>query len=143
MAARNLPRAFRPYSYPSCAKSLQRKSREYATAASSDIYDVICVGGGPAGLSLLTALRKEVLCFFNHLETDLDRLFQSYLSSQTRPHRIARPCLSPELEPTPRSVLKSRKLPYASVSLSSGSNWSMVSYRYLSCPSLSAYARLG
>lgn len=37
-------------------KSLRRS---YAsTAGQPDIYDVVCVGGGPAGLSLLTALRK-------------------------------------------------------------------------------------
>ncbi|KAK7970592.1 ubiquinone biosynthesis mono0xygenase COQ6 [Apiospora saccharicola] len=34
--------------------------RAYASAASQpDIYDVVCVGGGPAGLSLLTALRSN------------------------------------------------------------------------------------
>ncbi|KAG8165236.1 hypothetical protein KVR01_005511 [Diaporthe batatas] len=34
--------------------------RSYAsTAGQPDIYDVVCVGGGPAGLSLLTALRAN------------------------------------------------------------------------------------
>ncbi|SPQ18584.1 822565e6-923b-4967-acae-e98ff35701f2 [Thermothielavioides terrestris] len=34
--------------------------RTYASAAAQpDIYDVVCVGGGPAGLSLLTALRAN------------------------------------------------------------------------------------
>ncbi|UKZ51713.1 hypothetical protein TrVGV298_005476 [Trichoderma virens] len=33
--------------------------RSYATASSQDIYDVVCIGGGPAGLSLLTALRAN------------------------------------------------------------------------------------
>ena len=38
---------------------MRTRSRRYATASVSapDIYDVVCVGGGPAGLSLLTALR--------------------------------------------------------------------------------------
>lgn len=44
----------------SCAKSIRARARRYATIASSrpEIFDVVCVGGGPAGLSLLTALRK-------------------------------------------------------------------------------------
>ncbi|KAL8376818.1 hypothetical protein RB595_007777 [Gaeumannomyces hyphopodioides] len=37
----------------------QRSSRSYASSAKPDIYDVVCVGGGPAGLSLLTALRSN------------------------------------------------------------------------------------
>ncbi|KAK4157860.1 hypothetical protein C8A00DRAFT_11343 [Chaetomidium leptoderma] len=45
----------------SCTRSLQRQSRRsYSSApAQPDIYDVVCVGGGPAGLSLLTALRAN------------------------------------------------------------------------------------
>lgn len=39
----------------------QRMLRAYSNATSKpDIYDVVCVGGGPAGLSLLTALRKPI-----------------------------------------------------------------------------------
>ncbi|KAK8082197.1 hypothetical protein PG996_000978 [Apiospora saccharicola] len=43
----------------SCSRQLKAQARRaYASAASQpDIYDVVCVGGGPAGLSLLTALR--------------------------------------------------------------------------------------
>ncbi|KAK6062884.1 ubiquinone biosynthesis mono0xygenase COQ6 [Seiridium cupressi] len=33
--------------------------RPYSNQAQPDIYDVVCVGGGPAGLSLLTALRTN------------------------------------------------------------------------------------
>jgi ubiquinone biosynthesis monooxygenase Coq6 len=42
-----------------CTRQLRRPTRSYATAAAAkpDIYDVVCVGGGPAGLSLLAALR--------------------------------------------------------------------------------------
>ncbi|KAL2134132.1 hypothetical protein VTI74DRAFT_955 [Chaetomium olivicolor] len=45
----------------SCTQSFQRQLRRaYASAAAQpDIYDVVCVGGGPAGLSLLTALRAN------------------------------------------------------------------------------------
>ncbi|OIW34553.1 hypothetical protein CONLIGDRAFT_10220 [Coniochaeta ligniaria NRRL 30616] len=48
----------------SCSRGVQRQSlRRYASATAKpeskpDIYDVVCVGGGPAGLSLLTALRE-------------------------------------------------------------------------------------
>ncbi len=35
----------------------QRQRRTYAVAATPEIYDVVCVGGGPAGLSFLAALR--------------------------------------------------------------------------------------
>ncbi|KAK8056166.1 ubiquinone biosynthesis mono0xygenase COQ6 [Apiospora rasikravindrae] len=45
----------------SCTRQLGAQARRtYANAASQpDIYDVVCVGGGPAGLSLLTALRSN------------------------------------------------------------------------------------
>ncbi|KAH0562544.1 hypothetical protein GP486_002775 [Trichoglossum hirsutum] len=44
----------------SCARFL-RAHRQFATTASEapEIFDVVCVGGGPAGLSLLTALRAS------------------------------------------------------------------------------------
>ncbi|KAL2259360.1 hypothetical protein VTK26DRAFT_6985 [Humicola hyalothermophila] len=45
----------------SCTRRFQRQLRRtYSSAAAQpDIYDVVCVGGGPAGLSLLTALRAN------------------------------------------------------------------------------------
>ncbi|KAL6868582.1 hypothetical protein J3F83DRAFT_737658 [Trichoderma novae-zelandiae] len=48
----------------SCSRQARSSSsyrRSYATASSPshDIYDVVCIGGGPAGLSLLTALRAN------------------------------------------------------------------------------------
>ncbi|KAI1105484.1 ubiquinone biosynthesis hydrox [Jackrogersella minutella] len=46
----------------SCSRQLlHRQTRSYANISSPqpDIYDVVCVGGGPAGLSLLTALRSN------------------------------------------------------------------------------------
>ncbi|MCJ1354690.1 MAG: putative ubiquinone biosynthesis monooxygenase [Icmadophila ericetorum] len=51
----------RKYVCSSCLKALRRQRRAFATAAieKPDVYDVVCVGGGPAGLSLLTALRAS------------------------------------------------------------------------------------
>ncbi|RFU36112.1 hypothetical protein B7463_g286, partial [Scytalidium lignicola] len=44
----------------SCYQQLRRQRRSYATSAlKPEIYDVVCVGGGPAGLSLLAALRSS------------------------------------------------------------------------------------
>ncbi|KAK4105906.1 ubiquinone biosynthesis hydrox [Parathielavia hyrcaniae] len=43
-----------------CTQSLQKQQRRaYSAAAQPYLYDVVCVGGGPAGLSLLTALRTN------------------------------------------------------------------------------------
>ncbi|KAK3996439.1 hypothetical protein QBC44DRAFT_148217 [Cladorrhinum sp. PSN332] len=51
----------------SCTRQLQRK---YSSAVSrQDVYDVVCVGGGPAGLSLLTALRANPIT--SHLRVAL------------------------------------------------------------------------
>ena len=41
-------------------KNSRYLSKRYASSApdSDAVYDVVCVGGGPAGLSLLAGLRK-------------------------------------------------------------------------------------
>ena len=69
-----------------CARRTLRSLRRYATAApvaNLDIYDVVCVGGGPAGLSLLAALRMYLLSLAT-AETDTGVLYQEPLE----PHRI-------------------------------------------------------
>ena len=51
-----------PYVCSTCTRQLRRQRRRYATTTAlntPDIYDVVCVGGGPAGLSLLAALRMS------------------------------------------------------------------------------------
>jgi ubiquinone biosynthesis monooxygenase Coq6 len=45
------------YICQSCSHQIRRQRRTYATVATPEIYDVVCVGGGPAGLSFLAALR--------------------------------------------------------------------------------------
>ncbi|GAW14293.1 hypothetical protein ANO14919_036940 [Xylariales sp. No.14919] len=59
LTGRNLRR-----SAPSICRSCNRKLRQqlvrsYASTSQPDIYDVVCVGGGPAGLSLLAALKAN------------------------------------------------------------------------------------
>ncbi|KAH9220446.1 hypothetical protein DL95DRAFT_520081 [Leptodontidium sp. 2 PMI_412] len=59
---RNLtPRQLGGYVCNTCTRQLGRQRRRYASAPppTPDIYDVVCVGGGPAGLSLLAALRSS------------------------------------------------------------------------------------
>ncbi|KAH8676646.1 hypothetical protein BGZ60DRAFT_371620 [Tricladium varicosporioides] len=43
----------------SCTRQLYRQRRSYATSRKPEVFDVVCVGGGPAGLSLLAALRSN------------------------------------------------------------------------------------
>lgn len=53
--------ALRPYVCHSCRNGIGAGRRRFATNSSQtpEIYDVVCVGGGPAGLGLLAALRTS------------------------------------------------------------------------------------
>ncbi|KAL4811291.1 hypothetical protein BDV18DRAFT_155897 [Aspergillus unguis] len=53
--------ALRPYVCPSCRSARVFNRRQFGSkpAPATDIYDVVCVGGGPAGLALLAALRAS------------------------------------------------------------------------------------
>ncbi|KAF4124174.1 ubiquinone biosynthesis monooxygenase Coq6 [Geosmithia morbida] len=58
MATRNLMLRSTTRVCRSCSRRSQTFRRNYSTR-SNDFYDVVCVGGGPAGLSLLAALRAN------------------------------------------------------------------------------------
>lgn len=44
------------YVCKSCTNQFRQQRRSLASATNPEIYDVVCVGGGPAGLSMLAAL---------------------------------------------------------------------------------------
>ncbi|KAL6869899.1 putative ubiquinone biosynthesis monooxygenase [Amphichorda felina] len=48
-----------PFVCRSCSRRVQTGLQRTYSTQRNDIYDVVCVGGGPAGLSLLTALRAN------------------------------------------------------------------------------------
>ncbi|KFA80267.1 hypothetical protein S40288_04537 [Stachybotrys chartarum IBT 40288] len=60
LGARSLARTSSRFVCSTCSRRLQvQSSRTYSSGPKHDIYDVVCVGGGPAGLSLLSALRSH------------------------------------------------------------------------------------
>lgn len=58
LATRTTTRSFGRYICRSCSHQAPQQRRGYATESSPEVYDVVCVGGGPAGLSVLAALSK-------------------------------------------------------------------------------------
>jgi ubiquinone biosynthesis monooxygenase Coq6 len=58
----------RSYVCPSCQSNITKGARRAFSntpnaRATPDIYDVVCVGGGPAGLALVAALRMSIRSF--------------------------------------------------------------------------------
>lgn len=62
---RQLNSLLRPYICPSCRRGSQYRGRRALSslAETPDIYDVVCVGGGPAGLALAAALRASLAMY--------------------------------------------------------------------------------
>jgi hypothetical protein len=76
---------------------------------SSELYDVICVGGGPAGLSLLTALRKMIL-FCVGFKLIVLRQFSCNIIIESRPDRSSGFGTSQNLEASKHRIFKSCQL---------------------------------
>ncbi|KAF2742595.1 ubiquinone biosynthesis hydrox [Sporormia fimetaria CBS 119925] len=89
--------AHRALTPPSAVRAAVTLPRRFASrsAATPDIYDVVCVGGGPAGLSLLTGLRASPLT--RNLRVALvesQDLEKSKLSSDASPDSFSNRCSS-------------------------------------------------
>jgi len=99
----------------------QQSRRTYSTGTQQpDIYDVVCVGGGPAGLSLLTALRRScasncpVPYYLPGVYADLTRSFRGeprHIAPPRRPRRGTGSLQDQNVEAPARQVLEPMQLP--------------------------------
>lgn len=89
-----------------CIRSLKSRKNGFATItnAKPDVYDVVCVGGGPAGLSLLTALRSSKKTLHLRLALIESQSLASTRSWSLPPTQFSNRASS--LTPTSRSFLE-------------------------------------
>lgn len=146
---RALPTRGRPYICTFCARSLQLRPRAYATKAPPEIYDVVCVGGGPAGLSLLTALRMEekyrktYKIVFRLIMGHVHRILSFYFEAQDRPYRSSRSRRKPQLGVPSQQLFKSRELTHAFYRILSFPDRCLASCRFIPCSIVPQYASVG
>ncbi|KAL1984381.1 hypothetical protein VTN96DRAFT_9242 [Rasamsonia emersonii] len=136
---RSLARSvLRPYVCPSCRRGLQSGRRGYASNSDQipDIYDVVCVGGGPAGLALLAALRASPLTSELKVALIESQNLNKARNWSSAPHEFSNRCSS--LTPSSVSFLQkigawkhvdsSRVQPYQEMHVWDGQTGSRISF---------------
>lgn len=142
------PSLFKPYVCSYCRQRLQRSRRQYASSSTKlpEIYDVVCVGGGPAGLSLLTALSMSyidalkvngMLIVYDYRGNTNDIKPQNCLSGRQRLRSISK------LEATAKQVFKPCQLPHAIIGRLSSRDRSMATHSASSSAAVYRYGGMG
>lgn len=135
----------------SCRQHLRKQRRSYASTATKtpELYDVVCVGGGPAGLSLLTALRTTpsitspyISTYPPHL-TNLSRLQPHNRTPQNRPRRKPTSRPNTHLVPPPIHLLQPLQFPHSRLRRLPPRHRSMAPHRRLPPCALRRNASLG
>lgn len=98
MAPRSLLWGAPRYVCRTCSRRTSLQARRTFASKTRDVYDVVCVGGGPAGLSLLAALRES----YTGSATETVRSNRDS-QAQTPSHpTFALPSSKPKISPKPR-----------------------------------------